>query len=212
MTKKNDFVDGKAKEFLQRFLRYSKLPYRQTRLFHDHWAFSLHGVKPSHIKKSHRYQDLFGPRTLKYWKDHHDIPMSTNCDIDWKASQSAAKKLPQGLRRWKAKVSSGWIGVGSKLKQYKWQEHSTCPLCNAPSEKVSHLLHCTDPQAVKFAKTRIQESLKTKITEMETEEALAEVILDIATRHRCNLPIRSSLYPYHLQKAIRAQRNIGWDN
>ena len=73
---------------------------------------------------------------------------------------------------------------------------------NDPSKKVSHVLHCTDPQAVQFAKTRIQESLKPKLTELGTEEALAESILDIATRHRCNLPIGPFSYPHHLQMAI----------
>ena len=60
----------------------------------------------------------------------------------------AGQKLPLGLRRWKEKFASGWIGVGSKLKYYKCQDHSKCPLCNAPSEKVSHVLHCKDPTAV----------------------------------------------------------------
>ena len=106
-ARKNDYVDGKAKEFLQRCLRSPKPPYRQTRLFHEHWSFSLHDVKLSHINKSYLYQELFGPRTLNYWNDHHDIPIPTKCDIDWKASQAAAKKLPQGLRRWKAKFASG---------------------------------------------------------------------------------------------------------
>ena len=136
-----------------------------------------------------------------------NYPGSTPC-----ASQAAAKKLPLGLRRWKVKFASGWIGVGSKLKQYKCQDHSTYPLCNAPLEIVSHVLHCKDPQAFQFAKTRIQETLKPKLTELGTEEALAESILDIATIHCCNLPIRPSSYPYHLQTAIRAQQKISWDN
>ena len=105
-----------------------KSPYRQTRLFHEHLAFSLHGVKLSHINKSRLYYELFSSRALKYWNNHHDISIPTNCDIDWKASQAAAQKLPLGLRRWKAKFASGWIVVGSKLKHYKWQDHSTCPL------------------------------------------------------------------------------------
>ena len=151
-ARKIDYVDGKAKEFLQLCLWNSTPLFRQTRLFHEHKFFSLHGVKISHINRTHLYQELFGPRTLKYWSDHHDISIPTICDIDWKASQAAAKKLPQGLRRWKAKFTSGWIGVSSKLKQYKWRDHFTCPLCNAPSETVSHVLHCKDPQAVQFAK------------------------------------------------------------
>ena len=57
-----------------------------------------------------------------------------------------------------------------------------------------------------------QETLKPKLTVMEIEEALAESILDITTKHRCNLPIRPSLYPYHLQKAVRAKQKIGWGN
>ena len=158
----NEYFDGKAKQFLQQCLRTSKIPYRQTRLFNESWVFSLHGVKLSHINKSHLYQELYGPQTLKYWNNHHDIPIPTNCDIDWRASQTAANKLTLGLRRWKAKFSSGWIGVGSKLKYYKWQDHSKCPLCNAPSEKLSHVLLCKDPQAV-------QDNLKPKLADIGTE-------------------------------------------
>ena len=145
-ARKNDYVDGKAKEFLQRCLCSLEPPYMQTRLLHECWAFSLRGVKLSRINKSHLYQELFGPRTLKYWNDHHDIPIPANYDINWKASQAAAKKLPQGLRRWRAKFASRWIGVGTKLKSYKWQDHSTCPLCNAPSEKISQILKPSSSQ------------------------------------------------------------------
>ena len=61
-ARKNDYVDGKAKESLQRCLQNSTPPYRQTRLFHKHWVFSLHGLKLFHINKSHPYQELFGPQ------------------------------------------------------------------------------------------------------------------------------------------------------
>ena len=74
---------------------------------------------------------------------------------------------------------------------------------------MSHVLHCKDPQAAQFAKTWIQETLKLKLTELGTKEALVESILDIVTRHRCNLAIKASLDPYHLQKAIQVQQTIG---
>ena len=66
-ARKNDYIDGKAKEFLQRCLQNSKPPYRQTRLFHKHWAFSLHGVKLSHINKSHLPRALWSanPQVLE---------------------------------------------------------------------------------------------------------------------------------------------------
>ena len=51
-ARKNDYVNGEAKEFLQRCLRTSKPPYMQTSLFHEHWAFSMYGVKLSRINKS----------------------------------------------------------------------------------------------------------------------------------------------------------------
>ena len=161
-------LTAKQKSFFRDAFQTSKPPYRQTRLFHKPWSFSLHGVKLSHINKSHLYQELYGPRTLKYWNDHYDIPIPANCDIDWRASQAAATKLHLGLRRLKTKFSSGRIDVGSKQKYYKLQDHSTCPLCNAPSKKVLHAVHCRDPHVVQFAKTRIQETLKPKLTEMGT--------------------------------------------
>ena len=97
-ARKNDYVDGKGKEFLQWCLWSPKPPYRQTRLLHKQWAFSLHGVKLSHINKAHLYQELFGPRTLKYWNDHHDIPVQTNCDgsaASW--SNTSGKTITHAL-------------------------------------------------------------------------------------------------------------------
>ena len=77
---------------------------------------------------------------------------------------------------------------------------------------MSHALHCKDPLAVQFAKRKIQETLKPKFTELGTEEALAESILETVTRHCCNLAIKVLSYPYHHQKAIRVQQKNGWDN
>ena len=61
---------------------------------------------------------MFAPRTLKYWREHHNIKVKENPDykVDWQASQLAIQKLPQGSKRWLSKQTSGHIGVGHMLK------------------------------------------------------------------------------------------------
>lgn len=209
---KNDLVDKNAKAFLKQCLLLNPVPYRQTCLLHEDWCLYLDGVKLADITRNKLYQAFFGPRTLAYWENYHDIPIPTYCDIDWKASKAAAKKLPMGLRRWRAKFSCGWIGVGSQLVHYQHQDHSNCPLCGVDDEKVSHVLHCPDPEAVSFATDRVKSILVAKLTQEKTEETLGAAIVHIFCRLRRNLPIRAGSYCSTFRPTIMAQQAIGWDN
>ena len=114
------------------------VPYRRIHLLlHKVWCLSLHGVKFAD-------QVCYGPRTLEYLNDYHDIPFFTNFDINWKARRAAAWKLHIGLKCWQTKFSGGWIGLGNQLVHYRHQGDSDCPLRMTHGRKVSHVLHCPE--------------------------------------------------------------------
>ena len=106
----------------------------------------------------------------------------------------------------------GGLAIGRKLKHSKWQGHSKCPLCNAPSETVSHVLHCKDPQAVQFAKTRIQETLKPNSQSWKQKRLLLR--LSLTLQPSITATFQSGRHCTHItsRRLSGAQKQIGRAN
>ena len=58
-------------------------------------------------------------------------------------AQIVGKSLPFGTSKGIRKMVSGHIGVGKKMKEWKFQEHDACPRCGAPAEDSQHVLQCS---------------------------------------------------------------------
>jgi hypothetical protein len=209
----NDMVDTMAKDFLTSKCRGSNPAHLYfSKLFHEPWTIYLSGLKQPSLLKQACYDTLFMPRIKRYWTSHHDTPVPSFDTVDWASSAKAIKRLPPGLKRWRWKFSTGCIGVASQLYYRRYQDHSNCPLCQAPHEKVSHVLHCPDTKAVSFAKQKIQHHIPSTLEEHDTEPALSEAIQKILLHWRQGLPIRPTDFPISIRDLIREQSLLGWDN
>ena len=207
----NDFVDSEAKAYLASCLSQSR-PLTNPRLLHEHWAVSLDGVKLSCIIKKHVYASLFAPRTLRYWATHHDTPIPAASDIDWEPSRRAINRLSPGLKRWRWKFATGCIGVGNQLFHRRYQDHSKCPLCSFPNEKVSHVLRCPDLGARDLATDIFEGRFRTLLQSLDTFPPLIDTFCSLLRSWR----LCQSIHPIHFSLALRpalyAQSTIGWTN
>ena len=132
--------------------------------------------------------------------------------VDWAPSSKAIKRLPLGQKRWQWKFSTGCIGVGNQLFHRNHQPHSKCPLCQAPNEKVSHVLHCPDRNATAHATEKIQHHLSETLEDLETEPVLSSAILDIVLSWRRGEAILPNNYALSIRPVILEQCLMGWDN
>ncbi|OEU05826.1 hypothetical protein FRACYDRAFT_266850 [Fragilariopsis cylindrus CCMP1102] len=213
-ARKNTIVDGKAKSYLKQCKR-EKRVHRPVRLLYEKWAVYVNGIKISKIDTEPLYATLFAPRSLEYWKKHHDIKVDPQHDTDWEASQQAIKKLPQGQKRWLSKQASGCIGVGHVLKIRKWQNHSRCPLCNKDEEKTSHVLTCQDKDSKANFKKNLDTILKPTLDSTNTAPSLSKAILQILQIWRQDKKVNPSDFTlnFGIRAAIKDQNNgLGWTN
>ena len=213
-ARKNTIVDGKAKSYLKQCKR-EKRVHRPVRLLYEKWAVYVNGIKISKIDTEPLYATLFAPRSLEYWKKHHDIKVDPQHDTDWEASQQAIKKLPQGQKRWLSKQASGCIGVGHVLKIRKWQNHSRCPLCNKDEEKTSHVLTCQDKDSKANFKKNLDTILKPTLDSTNTAPSLSKAILEILQIWRQDKKVNPSDFTlnFGIRAAIKDQNNgLGWTN
>ena len=176
----NDLVDSKAKDFLTTSCRgHNPAPLYPSKLFQEPWTISLQGLKQPSLNRNQCYETLFKPRIHRYWEGHHDTSIHSLDAVNWTPSSKAIKRLPLGQKRWRWKFSTGCIGVGNQLFHRNHQPHSKCPLCQAPNEKVSHVLCRPDRNATAHATERIQHHLSEALEDLETEPVLSLAILDI---------------------------------
>ena len=209
----NDLVDSKAKDFLTTSCRgHNPALLHPSKLFHEPWTISLQGLKQPSLNRQHCYETLFKPRIHRYWEDHHDTPIPSADAVDWAPSYRAIKRLPLGQKQWRWKFSTGCIGVGNQLFHRDHQSHSKCPLCQAPDEKVSHVLRCPDRNATARATAQLQHHLSETLEDLETEPVLSSAILDIVLSWRRGEIILPNNYALSIRSVILEQCRMGWDN
>eukprot|EP00536_Pseudo-nitzschia_multiseries_P017862 jgi/Psemu1/52930/gm1.52930_g len=181
------------------------------------WALCNHqvdGMAKAFLSLNPALHILISGPLLHYWHTHHDIsiPLQVSNSIHWCAHHSAFKRLPPGMQWWFVKFVLGCICVGTQLLHYQHQDHSRCPLCAQDEEKVSHVLSCEDPGAVKHSLSSFQGPLQQCLTSELTDPSLALAIVDITTRVRQGRRIHPSSYSPAIASAVRSQRHIGWHN
>ena len=70
-------------------------------------------------------------------------------------------------------MAAGHIGVLKKMKEWKFQEHDTCPRCGTPAEDSKHVLQCPSAQDLWISKVS---SLRSWMISKKTHPQLVKVI------------------------------------
>ena len=80
--------------------------------------------------------------------------------VAWDSLTTALSKKPKMYQQWLAKQTSGYCGVGSRIKYFGKGHCHKCPSCGDPNEDANHLMRCKD-------KTR-REVLQRSVDELES--------------------------------------------
>jgi hypothetical protein len=171
-------------------------------------SIHLDGRKLSHLNYKKLYAYLWAGKTMNYWAIKHDIDIDKAIEIDWDACGKAIKTLFFAKKRRTIKHATGFFGTGSKMLQWKFQDHDKCPLCDQ-RETAKHILKCTDNRAKKIW----NESLEKLREWMEKNKTHPHITACVITRLR-EWHDDKKLSPLHwkseAKKADKAQTNIGW--
>ena len=84
----NEKMDKLAKAYMADQLDNNRENYT-VRLWYEKWAFFVNGNKLSSINKNSIYEYLHGEKTLDYWRNHHDVPILPNHEVDWEQARLA---------------------------------------------------------------------------------------------------------------------------
>jgi len=102
--------------------------------------------------------------------------------------------------------------VGNQLFHRRYQDHSKCPLCSFPNEKVSHVLRCPDLGARALATDIFEGRFRTLLQSLDIFPPLIDTFCSLLRSWR----LCQSIYPIHFSLALRpalyAQSTIGWTN
>ena len=146
----------------------------------------------------------------QYWIQKKDLD-NLSIKVDWTLREKSLNNIPKNQQRWLCKHSTGFCGVGTMLKKYKFQQHTRCPRCSKDGETTTHILQCQGEGVQSLWEGEIQ-----KLTEwMETQSLPTEFVKMI--RHNLlqyRNPSISAAAPtnVHLHQALLNQNSIGWTN
>ena len=125
--------------------------------------------------------------------------------MDWNANQQALKSLPFGASKGIRKMAAGHIGVSKKMKEWKFQEHNTCPRCGAPTEDSKHILQCPLAQDLWTSKVS---SLRSWMISKKTHPQLVKAICSNLSTWGQGDCLRH--LPPELEEVLKVQAEVGW--
>ena len=104
----NRLVDALAKTFWNT-CQSKHTPNCPRPLLHESCHIALNDLKLSRFHRSHMYAQLYGPRTLEYWKHKTHFSTTQIEVIMWPEACQALSRLPFGLQRFWLKFATGWV-------------------------------------------------------------------------------------------------------
>jgi exonuclease III len=153
---------------------------------------------------------LSSEKIMQYWKDKGRITETSYNLIHWDAIGKAMKSMTQTQRRFNTKWASNNMGTGNKMVQWRYRHKGNCPYCMAPNEDVTHLLECTDTQAVRLWNESLWDYI-TGLHKLHTSIKAIVAIMKELQSWRENLPLPDiDSLDRSLRAAITNQRLIGW--
>ena len=130
--------------------------------------------------------------------------------IHWDLCWQAISNLPPGKTRFASKWYSGYMGAGSKMKQWKVRAGDNCPFCMHPNEDTTHMLQCPHPNALEIWDIQLN-SFVDKLEKYGTCLNLLTAIHTDLDQWQRKLPMSSLTFlPHQLISVKQGMRNISY--
>ena len=149
-----------------------------------------------------------------YWtkKNYNSISEQGFYNIDWEATEKAMNTSSRYKRHFIAKHATGHCGVGKMMKLWGFRAKDNCPRCKKTNETALHVITCQHSTAKETWDNELgilRQWLRHHKTDPEIETAL---LYNIRKWRKCG-----GIYGHHyfdapVTKAIRDQKEIGWDH
>ena len=153
------------------------------------------------------------PGAMKHWKtqaEKYDKNSGIIDDMDWDCFGTAVGEMDAYRRRFVSKHTTGWCGVGRKLKQWNFEQDDRCPRCKEADERAEHVWVCPAATTQQLWDTKMDD-VETWMTSVQTAPELVAAILEGFNAWRAGR--RRSQIKYRLRglnQALAQQDRIGW--
>lgn len=213
----NVMVDKDAKKCLTNILRSESgsgstlvIPYYKcTVSMQDHPTSGTYHPISSHLAQT-ILKNIQQSHLKDYWIKKKQFSEQTVETIDWKALTKSANNYARN--KWLSKFVTGICGVGSMLKIWKHQKHSSCPRCGHDDETTQHVLLCQEDSAVEKWDTAIAELNKWMEDNNASPAIQSSVINHLRTWQSQTNFIFVDNSNLLAEQAIEEQTSIGWNN
>ena len=203
-------MDTRAKQHLANC--YQPTPPVNLRFKYERVTVRLRGRKLSRFNMKFLYSQAYEPEIKAYWIRKGHFTDETWDLVDWELQGRCFDSVPLGFQVWLSKHATGWCGVGRKLKQYGFQDHSLCPRCSLVEETTKHVLCCSSRDAT-ATWTNLVETLRQWMVKHQTPHLMRSAIIQRLTEWRNDRPFQPLLlHTDLLRQAFAQQDQIGWWN
>jgi hypothetical protein len=124
----------------------------------------------------------------------------------------AYKTTPSRLKLWISKWLSGWMPIGSKLKQWKLSTTDVCPRCGDPEKHHHHVLWCTQDEAThQWAATPLTKLDRWLLRNHKQSNLHAGILDGLRAWHDQRLTCTVTSNWPGVEKTLEEQATAGWD-
>ena len=201
----NVYVDNIAKAFLNRLLDQGQVA-QPANVSSRGWSFSVNGEHHSCLNQAQIYEHATAFAAEEYWTEK--FKWTHQIFVDWDLVGEALKSLSIPKKRRTVKWATGHLGVGIKLKLWKFQTHSNCPLCDREDEDALHVIQCQDRRARKRWRNALKH-LREWCQSKGTHPGLTDVIISYLRSWQSQSPFRD-VDDITIHRIVVRQSKIGW--
>ena len=163
-----------------------------------------------HEIKNSLYKEITTDNVLSYWIEKRRVTPETLTQIDLTAMGEGISPLSLTMKRFITKWSCESIGTGKNMQRWKLRHCGDCPFCTEPDENTLHIFQCPSIESLDAFKEAFRDLVK-KLLSLNTCIQLLVAIRNDVMAWRKGYPTPATGHlPLGLQRAIFAQRDIGW--
>lgn len=168
-------ADRMAKSFLYQHMQ-SRIPDPSLCFSTERWAIIKDGIKLCNLDQDVLYSDITKADLISYWGHRCLMTEEVIPDVDWDSFGAAFQSCTFARQRRVMKLNSGHAPVGKMMQLWKKQDHTRCPLCDAPSEDVHYMLICCFAQATESWETALA-FFENQLHDLQTDPKITEALI-----------------------------------